>query len=133
MNKTKLLMMAAAMALLSVPAFAQDNTTDAPEKGMGMMGHGEAPRAEMMFEKMDADGDGTVTEADFMAHAKERFAKIDANGDGKLTKEEMIAHHKEMREKRHEKMKEFHDGHNGGMGDMGAPDEEGDTAVPEKQ
>ena len=38
---------------------------------------------------MDANGDGTVTQDEFVAAAKARFAKLDKNGDGYLDAEEM--------------------------------------------
>lgn len=52
------------------------------------------------FAKADKDGDGVVTEAEFIAAAsgkgdeaaaKKRFARMDKDHDGKLTKEEFSA------------------------------------------
>lgn len=50
---------------------------------MGKAGHGAA----MM--RADANKDGTITRAEFLAKADARFAKIDANGDGQISADEM--------------------------------------------
>jgi hypothetical protein len=70
-----------------------------------------------MFEKTDTDGDGKITEAEFMAHAKERFTKMDEDNDGSLTKMEanenkhkMKEHMKEKRHEWREKRKDAVDG-----------------------
>jgi hypothetical protein len=55
---------------------------------------------EKVFKRRDADGDGSISEDEFLAAAKEdkqkdmmkkRFGKIDANGDGKLSLDEFKA------------------------------------------
>jgi Ca2+-binding EF-hand superfamily protein len=38
---------------------------------------------------MDANGDGVVSQDEFLAAAKARFAKIDKNGDGFIDADEM--------------------------------------------
>lgn len=48
---------------------------------------------------MDADKDGTITKAEFMAPALARFERMDANKDGQVTKEERQAARAEMRTK----------------------------------
>ena len=60
----------------------------------------EKPKAdpEAAFKKLDKDGDGFISKAEFTAGAKDAakaeaaFAKKDKDGDGKLSKEEFAAH-----------------------------------------
>jgi hypothetical protein len=63
-------------------------------------GKGHGPRGAKMFEKLDADGNGSVTKDEFMKAQEEHFAKMDANGDGSFTKEEAEAMHAKMKEMR---------------------------------
>jgi len=49
-------------------------------------GHG--PRAEMMFERMDTNGDQAVTLQEAQAFATARFARMDGNGDGVVDRAE---------------------------------------------
>ncbi|MBR0686361.1 EF-hand domain-containing protein [Bradyrhizobium manausense] len=66
---------------------------------MGMMGPGMKGRGtmgppmmfRMMFALMDADGDGTVSLAEFQVAHERIFKAMDSNKDGKLTLEEMLA------------------------------------------
>lgn len=90
MYKTKILLSAAALALLAFPALAT-------EEG-GYRSGGHHPR----LEEVDTNGDGLVSEAEFLAKAKERFRRMDSNGDGKISREE----HRQGREKMRERMKE---------------------------
>jgi Ca2+-binding EF-hand superfamily protein len=55
---------------------------------------------EKVFKRRDANGDGSISEDEFLAAAKEdtqkemmkkRFGKIDTNGDGKLSLDEFKA------------------------------------------
>jgi Ca2+-binding EF-hand superfamily protein len=41
---------------------------------------------------VDADQDGVVTQAEFVAKARERMARLDADQDGKLSQDEFKAH-----------------------------------------
>jgi len=47
--------------------------------------------AEAMLKHLDTTGKGYVTEAEFVAAAKDRFARMDTKGDGKLTPDELTA------------------------------------------
>lgn len=42
-----------------------------------------------MMARADANGDGIITHAEFMASATERFTRMDANNDGKLSGDEL--------------------------------------------
>lgn len=72
--KTPLLIIAIAMGtgLTLTPAFAQE-------------------REPMDFAKLDTNGDGQVTIADFEAHRAARFAEADTDGDGVLSEAELLA------------------------------------------
>ena len=82
--------------------------------------HGEGKKGGMS-EKHDTNGDGTVTEAEFVAHAteraKEHFAKMDTDGNGEISKEEAAAGKEKMREKMKERRAKMKDR-------KGAPDAE---------
>ncbi|MFQ5622402.1 MAG: EF-hand domain-containing protein [Paracoccaceae bacterium] len=79
------------LAILAVTAgVAVAGLALAKEGERGRFGHG-GPRAEMMFNEIDADGDGKVTLEEFRAHREARFNEADANGDGNISREEMIA------------------------------------------
>lgn len=56
-----------------------------------------------MMEKIDTNGDGTISKAEFLAAHEEKFTKMDADGNGELSADELKA----AREKMKEKGKEF--------------------------
>ena len=57
--------------------------------GMGMLGKGQfAVSAMEMFDSIDADGDGKLTQAEIDAARNDRHMAHDANGDGNLDLEE---------------------------------------------
>ncbi|WP_284124124.1 EF-hand domain-containing protein [Parerythrobacter aestuarii] len=60
-------------------------------------------RTDAMFAKMDANGDGVLSEADREAKMAERFAQMDTDGDGVLSRTEFAAAHEAMRDKRAER------------------------------
>jgi len=59
--------------------------------GRGPGGRGGPPS----FEELDVDGDGFVSETEFVApmleHGQKRFAGLDADGSGSLTEDELSA------------------------------------------
>lgn len=87
----KLLMLSLATAVFSAPALAEHGPDGAPHHKKGEW-----------FQKVDANGDGMISKAEFMAKHEERFNESDANKDGQISKEEAAA----QKEKWAEKMKE---------------------------
>ena len=85
------------MALATSLSFAADKPKGPPH-GPGKDGH---PKPEMIFAKLDANGDKAITLDEFKKgpkakehpeKAEEIFKKIDANSDGNITLEEFKAH-----------------------------------------
>ena len=66
----------------------------------------QGERAELIFEELDADGDGQVTKAEIEAHRINRFTTADADGDGFLTRDEILQSQevKERAEKRADRL-----------------------------
>lgn len=62
-------------------------------------GHGHKGK---MMERVDTNGDGQISKAEFMAKHEGKFVKMDANSDGFISKEEM----KDAKGKMKNKMKE---------------------------
>lgn len=77
--------------------------------GQGKKQNKMATKKQVMFEKMDTDHDGKVSQAEFNAFAAAMFAKADANDDGAVDEAEFAAHHMakkgQMGMKKHHKMK----------------------------
>ena len=71
MKSRRLLVVTAAACLLALPALA-----------------GPHSRGSSMLETFDADGDGTLKQAEVDQFRNDRLAKFDADGDGQLTLEE---------------------------------------------
>lgn len=86
MVKKLLVLSAAVLVFQALPAMAED-------------GHGKGDRGAKMFEKLDTDKDGVISEAEFLTKSKERFAEMDADKNGSVTPEEAKAAHEKMREK----------------------------------
>jgi Ca2+-binding EF-hand superfamily protein len=80
-----------AMGIAATPALADHHMDDKPYK----------PGKHKMFEKMDADGDGVISKAEFIQAHEKRFNELDADGNGTISKEEAKAKRQEM----HKKMK----------------------------
>lgn len=82
---------AAALILQATPVLA------GPHEG------GEGRKGEM-FKKHDLNGDGKITESEFLEHAKKKFSERDKNNDGAITEDEAKAAYEakrsEMKEKR---------------------------------
>lgn len=86
-----------ALALASTVTFAADKPAG---PGGGHRGHGH-PKPGEIFQKLDANNDGSISEAEFKAgpraqkdpaKAAEIFQKLDADKSGGVTTEEMKAH-----------------------------------------
>jgi len=65
-------------------------------------GEGTSEFLQNKFEKLDADGSGTISKEEF-PWSEEKFAKFDADGDGELSLEEFK---KAVHAKHHRKSKE---------------------------
>ncbi len=84
MSKKLILLGVSLMALQAYPAHAQDSASSKPEGRHGSM-----------MQKIDTNEDGTISAEESSAAAKARFAKMDADGDGKITKADFEAHKQE--------------------------------------
>ena len=91
MNKTIAYLAAAFCFALSInPARAAAEKCD---EDMHAQHHGETEG--MMFKKLDTNGDGVISKAEFNAFNARHFRKLDTNNDGKLTPEELQGGHKQ--------------------------------------
>lgn len=88
------------MYLAAVAALAAATALPVAAEAKGPHGVNLAER----FAAMDADQDGTVTNAEMRAFHAARFAAADANGDGKLSVEEMDTLRKAHRIERLQRM-----------------------------
>lgn len=79
MKKSELIKITALSGLIAIGGVAASAKTD-----------GEDHRKGPMFETIDANGDGAVTQEEMSAHDAARFAMADADGDGFLTANEML-------------------------------------------
>lgn len=91
--KNILMLSALILGLSTTPVFA-----DGHGDGNGKGRHGGG-----MFKKVDTDGDGFISRAEFDAKHNEKFKKMDADGDGKISQDEAKAHRKNMKEKSKER------------------------------
>ena len=91
---TKAAIQPAAGVRLGQSAFvAADPTTNGNPFPRGPTGTGRGP---VWFQKMDRNGDGDVSRAEFLGTAED-FAAIDANGDGLISLAEAVAFDKKAR------------------------------------
>ena len=91
-----------ALTTLSAPIASIAEPAQAPMKAGKMVG------------KADADGDGKISKAEFVAMSEKRFEKADNDNDGFLSPEEMKAMHAKRKEKfgaMRDKMKALKDKH----------------------
>ena len=72
------------VASVAIVAGAGVTTAYAQDRG----DHGPAPT----FEELDVDGSGEITAEDLEALRANRFGEIDANGDGSVSEAEFMAH-----------------------------------------
>lgn len=89
------------MAALPLGAAAEGHGKSAS----GQPPHGKAMghHFQKMMQKLDSDGDGRISQKEFMAHQREKFQRMDHNGDGYIDDQERQA----MRD-RMKNMKERH-------------------------
>lgn len=82
---SKLVFAAAVAAFCTAPlaALAQSAGTAAPAA------NSQSPMFGHMLKKMDTDGDGKISSAEFQAAAAARFAAIDTQNTGKITAEQI--------------------------------------------
>jgi Ca2+-binding EF-hand superfamily protein len=84
-KKTAVAVLALMGAVLGSAAFA--------ERGMGGMGgEGRGPMMLEMFDAIDTNTDGKITQDELAAHRAAEFAAADTNSDGALSAEELQAH-----------------------------------------
>ncbi len=81
----KFLQLTLLAAFLALPVMAHAEHKD------GHDGPPPAEKQEPMKMRLDTDGDGAVTKAEFMKAQEERFADMDADGSGSVSAEEMKA------------------------------------------
>ena len=88
--------LALAGSAFSMQPLAQGYALGAAEHDHGDRGEGKCGEGRCGMEKMDTDGDGRLSRAEFDAvHADKagKFAEIDTDGDGFISTEEAKAHH----------------------------------------
>lgn len=88
-----------AVAFLALAGTAATVAQAADQRGEGRHG----PRAQMNFDRADADSSGDVTFDEFAAAMQSRLGSADANGDGKMTVEEIADEIVRMRAERQAK------------------------------
>lgn len=80
MKTTNLRIAVAALAILAGIGVAQ------------AQGRHDGPQMPMTFESLDVDGSGEIDSADLDALRLQRFAEIDTDGNGSISEDEFVAH-----------------------------------------
>jgi Ca2+-binding EF-hand superfamily protein len=88
-SSRSLLALAAALAVGSAGAAAAQTATDSTGAA-GTEGAGD--RHQMMFKRIDADGNGSITQQEMETWRSKAVFRLDADNDGKVTKEEVQQH-----------------------------------------
>lgn len=84
----KILMVTAALVALGAsPALAEHHEDGGSKKKGGM------------FQKLDSNGDGSVSKSEFMERHEKKFEKMDADGNGEISKDEAKSGKQARREK----------------------------------
>jgi Spy/CpxP family protein refolding chaperone len=60
-----------------------------------------------MLKYLDENKDGVVSKSEFLGAQEKRFDKMDADGDGSVTQDEMQEAHKKFKEKMKEKREKY--------------------------
>lgn len=69
----------------------EQNRRPAPEEGLRRPEAGPAAMLDQMFSRLDGNGDGQVSQDEFLAPILQRFQRADENRDGSIDREEMMA------------------------------------------
>jgi Ca2+-binding EF-hand superfamily protein len=88
-SSRSLLALAAALAVGIAGAAAAQTATDSTGAA-GTEGAGD--RHQMMFKRIDADGNGSITQQEMETWRSKAVFRLDADNDGKVTKEEVQQH-----------------------------------------
>ena len=86
--------LAAALALgfgFAGIAVAQ-TSTDATGAGATAGSEGAGDHSQTMFKRIDADGDGSISQTELETWRSKAIFRLDTDGDGKVTKEEVDQH-----------------------------------------
>ena len=90
MKKTIAFLAAASCFVLSANLARAE--AEACDENMHAQHHGDMDQ--MMFKKLDTNGDGVISRKEFNAYSAKHFKELDTNKDGKLTLEELQGGHK---------------------------------------